>query len=162
MQEPQKVFCPNLDCPARGHTGTGNIGIHSRKQKRYICRQCHKTFAETKGTAFYRLRTAADLVSIVVTLLAHGCPVQAVVAAYGLDERTVSDPPQRISNWQARAGTQGQAVQQHLVERPRELGQVQADQLRVKKQGGIGWRWRSCSAGACGWAAWSVRIGIAG
>jgi hypothetical protein len=27
----------------------------------------------------------------VVTLLAHGCPVQAIVAAFGFDERTVAD-----------------------------------------------------------------------
>ena len=33
---------------------------------------------------------------------------------------------------------------QYLVAPPRDLGQVQADELRVKKQGGIvcGWRWR--------------------
>ena len=39
----------------------------------------------------------------------------------------------------ARGGAQGQAVQEHLVEQPRDLGQVQADELRVKKQGGIVW-----------------------
>ena len=36
-------------------------------------------------------------------------------------------------------GVQGQAVQEHLVEQPRDLGQVQADEIRVKKQGGIVW-----------------------
>lgn len=39
--------------------------------------------------------------------------------------------------WLARAGDQGQAVREHLVEYPRDLGQVQADDIRVKKQGGI-------------------------
>src|SRR2546430_6045781 len=34
---------------------------------------------------------------------------------------------------------QGQAVQECLVEQPRDLGQVQADEIRVKKQGGIVW-----------------------
>jgi IS1 family transposase len=34
---------------------------------------------------------------------------------------------------------QGQAVQEYLVEQPRDLGQVQADEIRVKKQGGIVW-----------------------
>jgi IS1 family transposase len=71
-------------------------------------------------------------VVLVVTLLAHGCPVQAIVAAFGFDERTVAD-------WWARSGRQGQAVQEYLVEQPRDLGQVQADELRVKKQGGIVW-----------------------
>ena len=130
--DPTTVFCPNLACPARGQTGQGNIGIHSRKDQRFICQQCRRTFTATKGTVFYRLRTSAEIVVIVVTLLAHGCPLQAIVAAFGFDERTVAA-------WLARAGRQGQAIQEHLVEQPHELGQVQADEIRVKKQGGIVW-----------------------
>jgi len=71
-------------------------------------------------------------VVIVMTLLAHGCPLQAIVAAFKLNERPVAD-------WWARAGQQGQAVQEYLVEQPRDLGHVQADELRVKTQGGIVW-----------------------
>src|SRR3989440_9226043 len=130
--DPTTTFCPNLTCPARGQTGQGNIGIHSCKDKRFLCTACQKTFSATKGTAFYRLRTSAATVSLVVTLLAHGCPLQAIVVAFGYDERTVAD-------WWARSGRQGQAVQEHLVEQPRDLGQVQADEIRVKKQGGIVW-----------------------
>ena len=130
--DPTPVFCPNLECPARGQTGKGNIGIHSRKEGRFRCRQCRKTFAATTGTVWYRLRTAAAEVRVVLTLLAHGCPLQAIVAAYGLDERTVA-------NWLARAGVQSQAVHEHLVEQSRDLGQVQADELRVKRQGGVVW-----------------------
>jgi len=130
--DPAHTFCPYPDCPARGQTGQGNIGIHSRKDQRFICRQCQQTFVATKGTAFYRLRTPAETVSLVVTLLAHGCPLQAIVVAFGFDERTVA-------NWFARAGTHAQAVQEHLVEQPRELGQVQADEIRVKQQGMISW-----------------------
>ena len=130
--DPTTTFCPNMACPARGQTGQGNIGIHSRKDRRFICTQCRKTFAATYGTVFYRLRTAGDLVALILTLLAHGCPVQAIVVAFGFDERTVAA-------WGARAGRQGQAVQEHLVEQPRDLGQVQADEIRVKSQGGIVW-----------------------
>jgi transposase-like protein len=101
--DPVTTFCPNLACPARGQTGQGNIGIHSRKEKRCICTECRKTFTATKGTALYRLRTASETVSLVVTLLAHGCPGQAIVAACGFDERTVAA-------WWTRAGRQGQAV----------------------------------------------------
>ena len=67
-----------------------------------------------------------------MTLMAHGCPLQAIVVAFGYDERTVAC-------WLARAGVQGQAVQAHLVEQPRDLGQVQADEIRVKTQGGLVW-----------------------
>ena len=130
--DPTTVCCPNLACSARGHIGQGNIGIHAQKDRRVICTQCRKTFSATKGTVFYRRRTAAETVALVVTLLAHGCPVHAMVAAWGFDERTVAD-------WWARSGRQGQAVQEHLVEPPRDVGQVQADEIRVKKQGGIGW-----------------------
>jgi transposase-like protein len=126
------TFCPNLACPARGQRGQGNIGIHSRQDQRFMCTECHKTFTATKGTAFYRLRTSAEMVSLVVTLLAHGCPLQAIVVAFGYDERTVA-------SWLARAGVQGQAVQEHVVEQPHDLGHVQADEIRVKTQGGIVW-----------------------
>ena len=58
--DPTTTFCPNLARPSRGQTGQGNIGIDSRKDRRFICRQCRKTFTATKGTVFYRLRTAAS------------------------------------------------------------------------------------------------------
>jgi transposase-like protein len=130
--DPQTVFCPNLACPARGQIGKGNIVIHSRKDRRYKCNECGKTFAETKGTVFYRLRKSQDLVVIVVTLLAYGCPIQAIVMAFGLDERTVM-------SWQSRSGKHCQQVHEHLVEHPRDLGQVQADEIRGKMQGLIVW-----------------------
>jgi transposase-like protein/IS1 family transposase len=130
--DPTTISCPNLACPARGQVGQGNIGIHSRQEQRFICKQCHNTFVATTGTVFYRLRTSAELVVTVVTLLAHGGPLQAIVAAFRLDERTVAA-------WWARAGQQGQAIQEYLVEQPRDLGHVQADEIRVKTQGDIVW-----------------------
>jgi transposase-like protein/IS1 family transposase len=147
--DPTTVFCPNRACPTRGQTGQGNIGIHSRKDKRFVCTECHKTFSATKGTAFYRLRTAAETVTLVVTLLAHGCPPQAIVVAFGFDERTVM-------RWMARGGGHGQAVQEHLVEQPRDLGQVQADEIRVKKQGGIVWMALAMMVGTRLWLAGAV------
>jgi transposase-like protein len=130
--DPHNVFCPNPHCPARGRFGQGNIRIHSRRDRRYRCQVCRRTFSESHGTVFYRLRNTAELVTLVVTLLAHGCPVQAIVAAFALDERTVV-------KWQGRAGQHCEQVHEHLVAQPRDLGQVQADELRVKKQGEIVW-----------------------
>lgn len=80
----------------------------------------------------YRLHKPEELIGRVIALLAHGCPVAAIVAAYGLDERTVRA-------WQQRAGAQCERVHQHLVQQPRDLGQVQADEVRVKVQGSILW-----------------------
>ncbi len=131
--DPQTVFCPNPDCPSRGQVGQGNITIHSQKERRYNCTTCNKTFAATRGTPFYRLRTSVDTVCLVITLLAYGCPIQAIVAAFGFDERTVR-------TWQQRAGEHCEKVHTHLVQgQSRDLGQVQADEIRVKVQGGIVW-----------------------
>lgn len=130
---PQQIFCPNLDCPARGQQGKGNIGVHSEIEQRYICHECGNTFSATKGTLFYRLRTDATTVMIVITLLAYGCPVQAVVKAFGFDERTVR-------NWWQRAGLHCQAVHEGVVEQQQfDLKQVQADEIKVKMQGRSVW-----------------------
>jgi transposase-like protein len=75
----QDIFCANIDCPARGQIGKGNIGIRSQKEKRYICHVCEPTFTATKGTIFYRLRTEPQTVLLVIALLAYGCPIQAIV-----------------------------------------------------------------------------------
>ena len=130
---PQKVFCTNIDCPARGKPDRGNIEIHSRKEKRYICTVCEKSFSVTKGTIFYRLRTDPKIVMQVVILLAYGCPVQAIVQAFELDERTVND-------WHRRAGEHCQAVHEHVIEESQlDLQQVQADEIKVKMQGRSVW-----------------------
>lgn len=130
---PQELFCPILTCPARGQVGKGNIRIHSQKEKRCYCSICQHTFSVTKGTLFYRLRSDPQQVMLVVALLAYGCPVQAIVQAFELDERTVRE-------WAQRAGRHCQAVHEQLVEGPpRDLQQVQADEIRVKTQTGVYW-----------------------
>lgn len=130
--DPREQFCPNMACPARGKVGANNIVVHSRKEARYQCKICGKTFAATAGTPFYRLHHPAEWMVIVVTLIAHGCPLQAIVAAFHLDERTVMD-------WQERAGRHCQRVHEQLVLHPRDLGHVQADEIRVKAQGKVIW-----------------------
>lgn len=130
--DPQGVFCPNEMCLASGQIGKGNISVHSKKERRYICNVCDKTFAETKGTPFYRAHKEHRMMRIVITLLAYGCPVQAVVAAFGWDERTVK----RV---QTAAGEHCQEVHEHLVEQPRDLQHVQADEIWVKARGIILW-----------------------
>jgi transposase-like protein len=130
---PQELFCPNMDCPARGQIGKGNIDVHSQKEKRWICAVCERTFTTSKGTLFYRLRSDPTIVMYVIILLAYGCPVQAIVKAFGLDERTVS-------NWHERAGKHCEKVHAHIVEHSQQdLQQVQADEIKVKTQKGTYW-----------------------
>lgn len=129
----EKLFCPNIDCPARGQTGRGNIGAHSHKEKRAICNVCNKPFATSSGTIFYRLRTDPRIVMIIIVLLANGCPLKAAAIAFNLDERT-------IKNWWQRAGVHCAGVHNHLVGGSLlDLGHVQADEIKVKVQGGSVW-----------------------
>ena len=88
--DPHQQWCHNRRCRAYGRLGQGHVVIHSQKERRYRCKRCGRTFAETKDTALYRMHKPRWLVIAVVTLLAYGCPVQAIVAAFGLDERTVA------------------------------------------------------------------------
>lgn len=127
------LFCPNLNCPARGQVGHGNIGVHSRHPQRFICHVCQHTFSAREGTVFYRLHTNPKTVLLVLTLLVYGCPLQAIVPAFGLDERTVR-------TWWQHAGRHCQAFHTHLVEHTQlDLGQVQADEIKTKTQTGPLW-----------------------
>jgi transposase-like protein len=125
---PEQVVCPNSTCHA-----SGRIGIHSHKQRRYICHGCKRTFAATTGTPLYRLKQPLDVLLLVVTLLAYGCPIPALVAAFRVDERT-------IAAWQRKAGQHAKRVQQQLIcQGELDLGQVQADELYTKTQAGPVW-----------------------
>ncbi len=132
--DPHRVFCPNPACPDKGQSGRGNIGIHSQKKRRYRCTTCRKTFAATRGTAFYRLHHSVDLMVLVVTLLCHGCPTPAIVAAFGLDERTVAA-------WLHRTGGHAARVHAAVVETGQvEVGQAQVDEICVKVCKGRIWQ----------------------
>ena len=125
---PELAVCPNSACDA-----SRPIGVHSRKERRYKCHACGKTFAETSGTPLFGLKHALWLVLLVLALLASGCPVPAIVFAFGLDERTVAD-------WQRKAGQHAKLVQEQLVcQGAVDLGQVQADELYTKTQAGPVW-----------------------
>ena len=82
---------------------------------------------------FEGLRKPKTLIVIVVTLLAYGCPIQAIVQAFGLDERTVA-------SWRDRAGKHCQQVHQAVVQQGQlDLVHVQADEIRVKGCKMIAW-----------------------
>jgi len=131
--DPHTAFCPNLACPARGQVGRGTITVHSWKERRYRCQVCRRTFAATTGTPLYRLQTEAALVLVVLSLLSWGCPVQALVHTFALDERTVAA-------WLQRAGQHCQQVHAPLVQQGQvDLQHVQADELWVKLVGQRAW-----------------------
>lgn len=98
------------------------------------------------------LRKPAELIFIVVGLLSYGCPVQAIVQVFGLDERTVA-------LWRDRAGQQCQRVQQTVVQQGLlTLTHVQADEIRVKGKKGIMWMGLAIEVSARLWLAGVVQV----
>jgi transposase-like protein len=123
---PELLACPHCQQP-------GRIGVHNSAERRYMCHACKRTFTETKGTPLHDLKYPIWVVVLVLTLLAYGCPIAAIVAAFLLDERTVLA-------WQSKAGTHAEQVQATVVcNGGVTLGQVQADELCVNTQHGKVW-----------------------
>src|ERR671933_294809 len=141
---PHAVWCPNVACPASGQAGQGNIGIHSNKERRYRCHVCHKTFGAHTGTLLHRRRTDAARIIVVITLVRWGWPLVALDHAYGLQ-------PQTSRAWRAAAGVHAEAVHHAQVVQPRDLGPVQADEVRVTTQGGIVWLALALMVSTCLW-----------
>lgn len=125
--DPLSAFCPNPDCPARGHTARDNIKIHCRKRRRYRCTVCGKTFSERTGTPFLHAKAPTETIILVMTLIAHGCPLAAIEAGFGFQRRTVRD-------WLVKAGRHCHDVHEHLVLQPQVLQHVQCDEVYVRQQ----------------------------
>ena len=138
-----EVFCPREACFDKHKRGAGNIVWHDRKRQRCKCKRCGHTFSYRRGTLFYGLRTPEQTVMEVVTLVAYGCPSAAIVAAFGLDERTVA-------SWLARAGVQAEVFHHQHIRRL-DLGQVQVDEMRLKLQGLVVWVAMAIAVGSRLW-----------
>lgn len=82
---------------------------------------------------FEGLRKPVELIVIVVTRLSYGCPLQAIVHAYDLDERTVARYQKQVGNHCQKVHEE-RVMQKHL-----DLQHVQADEIRVKACRKIPW-----------------------
>jgi transposase-like protein/IS1 family transposase len=147
-------FCPNLTCSCREakEERVPLIAIHDKQRRRYRCKVCKKTFSERRGTMFEGRRKPTELIIIVITLLSYGCPVQAIVQAFGLDERTVAD-------WRDRAGQHCQQVHVAIVEQGKlDLVHVQADEIRAKGRKMIAWMGLAMMVSTRLWVAGVVQV----
>ena len=132
--------------------GEGTITIHDKQRRRYRWKVCKKTFSERRGTMFEGLRKPIELIVIVITLLGYGCPVQAIVQAFKLDERTVAE-------WRDRAGHHCQQVHKAIVEQEKlDLVHVQTDEIRVKGRKMVAWMGLAMMVPTRLWLAGTVRL----
>ncbi len=108
-------FCPNFTCPAYGQRqpdqGVKNIKKYGQTKQglqRYYCKSCGQTFNATKGTLFYRRRTAPKEILETLALLAEGVRISSLARAKGHKEDT-------IAAWLHEAGQHAEAVEEILL-----------------------------------------------
>ena len=109
---PDGLYCPNPDCVLFGREEGCQLDRHSyygeSRTIQYLCRACGKTFSETKGTFFYRLRTPREQVLKALAMIAEGGGIRATGRAMGVDKDT-------IQSWVERAGKHVEEVSAYLT-----------------------------------------------
>jgi hypothetical protein len=93
----QGFACPNRTCvyyqisDAQVHAlvGDGVDGRHERIQT-LRCQACHTTFSTRRDTPLYRLKTASSRIAEVLTALAEGLSISAVVRVFGHRHATIT------------------------------------------------------------------------
>jgi transposase-like protein len=109
---PDGLYCPNPDCVLFGKEEGGQLERHTyygpERTTQYLCRACGKTFSETKGTFFYRVRTPKEKVLKALAMVAEGGGIRATGRAMGVDKDT-------IQRWVKRAGEHTQEVTAYLT-----------------------------------------------
>ena len=120
-------FCPNKLCPDYGKLQSAQqhniikFGTTKRGHQRYQCKSCRQTFTETKGTLFYRRRTAEAEIIDTLAPIAEGNRIRSLVRTTGHKEDTISD-------WLREAGQHAQALEEVLL-RNYQLSRGQIDGL---------------------------------
>jgi transposase-like protein len=89
------AFCPNAACveygkrPAAEQTNIIKFGLTKAGHQRYQCTTCRQTFTETKGTLFYRRRTAESEIVKALAQIAEGSRISSVSRTTGHKEDTI-------------------------------------------------------------------------
>lgn len=109
---PDGLYCPNPECALFGIEEGCQLDRHAYygpdRTPQYLCRACGKTFSETKGTFFYRLRTPKEKVLTALAMIAEGGGIRATGRAMGVDKDT-------IQSWVERSGRHVEEVSAYLI-----------------------------------------------
>jgi transposase-like protein len=107
-------FCPNEACADQGkrqgkdQKNIVKCGKTKAGRQRYLCNTCGSTFAETKGTIFYRRRTSEDEIIETLAFLAEGSRVSSLTRVKGHKEDTILD-------WLRDAAKHAEAIEEELM-----------------------------------------------
>jgi transposase-like protein len=120
-------FCPNEICPEYGRIQSDqqrNIkkaGKTKKGRQRYQCKTCGQTFVETKGTIFYRRRTAEEEILETLAFIAEGVRISSLARVKGHKEDTILD-------WLRTAAQHAEEIEETLLAEY-QLDQGQLDAL---------------------------------
>lgn len=90
-------FCPNETCPdyekiqSDQQCNIKKAGKTKKGRQRYQCKTCGQTFTETRGTIFYRRRTAEEEIIETLAFLAEGVRISSLARVKGHKEDTILD-----------------------------------------------------------------------
>jgi len=123
--------CPNKACSSYGilgphpdHDIVGN-GLyttrHGEVRQMYRCNICGKSFSETSGTPFYRLKTPKETVVHTLNDVTEGLGVRAAARTNHVDKDTVQ-------RWVKRAGQHSRRLAEYMMQ-GLELAQAQLDEM---------------------------------
>lgn len=119
--------CPNPECSYYRLKKRGNIRAlstyltRSGKRRIFQCKECQRTFSETRETVFFDLRTPEEKVMMALKMLLVKVNLSGISFVLGVTEETVLE-------WLRRAALQAQEINEHLL-RELPVSQVQLDEM---------------------------------
>ena len=119
--------CPNTQCAQYNLMNKGNVSAiatyltQSGTRRLFRCRTCSTTFAETRDTVFFDLRTAEEKVMMALKMLLVRVELAGISFVLGVTEETVLA-------WLARAAQHAEAINAHVL-RDLPVTQVQLDEM---------------------------------
>jgi transposase-like protein/IS1 family transposase len=119
--------CPNPECSSYRLINRGNVSAistyltQSGKRRIFRCKDCERTFSETRETVFFDLRTAEDKVIMALKMLLVKVALSDIGFVLGVTEDTVLE-------WLQRAAKKAHEINTHLL-RELPVTVVQLDEM---------------------------------
>lgn len=120
--------CTNPKCKFFGNAEKGNVvsnGTYRTKEgtpgRRFLCKECGKSFCSRTGTIFYDIRSPEEKVLKALKLLAKGMPLQHIVKFMGVKFHTVR-------HWLEVAALQNDKINAILINEP-DISRTELDTL---------------------------------
>lgn len=117
----RKIACPYKECEKHGKAGLDNIIWWSRKEGRYKCKSCNRSFTWFTEKIFSNKKHSPDTICEVLQLLAEGMSIRGI-------SRVKRIKPETVIRWRREAAAHLNELEDFLLSTC-ELEQVQIDEI---------------------------------